>query len=218
MRCLSVLALASLAVGACGISEPVQVYNVRYSGFITVDGRPVDARRIHLTAEASAVSADFATLAPLRSEMIAGSGGSYDAKADINSLLCDNLWLVVESSDQAGDYAHYLENGCGDHTLDLTVSTNVRLSGKVTLDGASVQWTGDLFLILDQTPPDLRSRLLPATSENGGLDGDYSVSLRVDPRLCDHLWIWLDMPGVDSPIETVPGCGTHVIDLNLSNG
>jgi len=190
---------------------------VHYSGFITVDGRPVDARRIHLTAEVSGVSADFATLGPFRSEEIAGSGGSHDANADINSLLCDNLWLVVESSGQAGDYAHYLENGCGDHTLDLTVSTNVRLAGNVTLDGVSVHWTGDLFLILDETPPDLLSRLLPATSENGGLHGDYSVSQRIDPRLCDHLWIWLDMPGVDSPIEKVPGCGTHVIDLNLTS-
>ena len=212
------IALVALALGSCGISdvgEPEASYNVHYSGLITVDGVPVDAGRVHLSVEV--LLSEGASLQRLSSEQVSGSNGSYDAKADINTALCDNLWLVVESSDPAGEYAHYLQAGCGDHALDLSVTTNLVLSGTVSLDGVPVQWTGSLYLVLDPTPPDLRTRLVPVSTLDGGLHANYSTSHRIDPRLCDDLWIWLDMPGVTSPMAKVPGCGTHVVDVNLTS-
>ena len=143
----------------------------------------------------------------------ANANGLYVVGADVLPEDCDRLWLSVDLNDGLGSYSHYLSDGCGEHTLSIDVTTNIQVTGTITLDGSPFDFR-QIGVAVGQMPPDLKTRNVRFVFSDAA--GRYTFNARFDPAFCDDLWIWL-IEGGFSHLEKVPGCGAQVLDVDATS-
>jgi hypothetical protein len=213
----------ALLLSGCGGDEPVgpEVLgpdDIRYSGTVTLDGSPIEGRVVALQT-LDQCGDNYCT--ERVTQDVVDATGAYSLKRDgIGEEACDNLWLEPNVENVRGSLFHYLLDGCGEHVVNVefTTATNVEVTGTITVGGEPYS-NGPVSGAVGNLPPNLGPiRWIDSGETN--LAGEYSIAGRVDPSLCDDIWIWVKTTEGSAPNRSlnemvkVPGCGPQVVDID----
>lgn len=191
---------------------------IHYTGTVTVDGgRPFQGSIRLLPHQFHQIAHTHRNTEASRGPPALQSTGPYEIKGSVQAEYCDQLWLVVFGREYLYGpinrplHYRYLPDGCGEHTLNIDITTNIQVTGTVTLDGSP--YSGEIGVVVGQMPPDLVPYVVLATWSS--VAGEYAFLESFDPAFCHDLWIWLR--AVDH-LEKVPGCGPQVVNVDAVSG